>query len=248
MLTLFLALALAVLPVAASASPDGGDAETPDPEAADLTLLQRLDALVERVQIEQRNVETLEAEFVQEKSSEFLAATEVSSGTVSYASPDSVRWEYRSPKPISLVIRNDEMLTWYRDVGRAERVKVGRLSSQVLRYMNASGSLEALMGHFRATAAFPKDDREPFRIDLKPRFARVAKRLSSMTLWIDRSLYLPIRVRYQEPSGDVTEYRLEQVRVNEPVAAQRFELDLPVDVEVREIDLEGGRADLAGGR
>jgi outer membrane lipoprotein carrier protein len=202
--------------------------------------MQRFEALVDRVQEEQKRVETLEAEFVQEKASEFLASPETSRGTVSFASPDRVRWEYRSPKPISLVIQGETMLTWYRDLGRAERIEVGRLSSQVLQYMNASHSLESLLHYFHATASFPEAP-QPYKLELVPRFARVARRLASMTLWIDRASFLPVRVRYAEPNGDVTEYRLDELKLNRPLPADRFELDLPAGVEVREIDLDRGR-------
>ena len=238
---------IAFLPLIAlllGAAPLGavGEGTPPHPDRAGLTLSQRFEALLERVKYEQKRLTSLEAEFVQEKASEFLASPETSLGSLVFASPDRVRWEYREPKPISLVIVDDVMLTWYRDVGRAERVTVGRLSSQVFQYLNASGSLESLLRYFRATVSFPAD-REPYRIELVPRFARVARRLASMTLWIDRELFLPVRVRYVEPNGDVTEYRLEKVRVNQPVAAGRFELELPADVEVREIDLDGGGPD-----
>ena len=56
-----------------------------------------------------------------------LAAPEESKGTFSYAAPDKVRWEYTSPSPITVVIRGDEMTTWYRDLKRAETLKVGPL-------------------------------------------------------------------------------------------------------------------------
>jgi len=219
--------------------------DLPDPAAPGLTTPERLDALIERVKGEQKLLTSLEADFTQERASEFLAAPETSRGTLSFASPDRVRWEYRSPKPISLVIHDDEMLTWYRDLGRAERVKVGRLSTQVFQYLNASGSLESLLRYFRANVTFPPDD-EPYRIELVPRFARVARRLASMTLWIDRQLFLPIRVRYVEPSGDVTEYRLENLRVNRPIPDERFRLDLPPGIEVRELDLDAGKAKSGG--
>jgi hypothetical protein len=133
------------------------------------------------------------------------------------------------------------MLTWYQDLGRADKVKIGRLSSQVFQYMSASSSLDSLLRYFRAGVTFASGT-EPFKIELVPRFARVARRLASMTLWVDRALFLPVRVRYVEPNGDVTEYRLDNVRVNGPVPADRFALVLPEGVEVRVIDLEGGRS------
>ena len=75
-----------------------------------------------------------------------------------------------------------------------------------------------------------------------PRFARVARRLASMTLWVDRKLFVPVRVRYVEPNGDVTEYRLEAVKVNGVIPDERFVVELPAGVTVREIDLDAGRA------
>ena len=238
---LALAVALALLPSPIAAAPDRKLVPPPDPDAAGLTTAQRFEALVERIQLEQKALRTLEADFVQEKASEFLASPEASHGTVSFASPDRVRWEYRTPKPISLVIHDDVMLTWYRDLGRAERVKIGRLSSHVLQYMNASSSLESLLRYFQATASFPAVG-QPYKLELVPRFARVSRRLASMTLWIDRALFLPVRVRYVEPNGDVTEYRLEHLRVNQPIDEEFFELALPDGVEVREIDLDRDRA------
>lgn len=223
----------------AFAAREGGP--PPDPDAPGLAPAARLEALVERVKYEQKHLQTLEAQFVQEKASEFLAAPETAKGQVSFAAPDRIRWEYLAPKPMSLLIRDDVMLTWYRDLGRAERVKVGRLSSQVFQYLNASSSLESLLRYFRANVSFPPAS-EPFKIELVPRFARVARRLASMTLWVDRKLFVPVRVRYVEPNGDVTEYRLEGVKVNGVIPEERFVLALPEGVTVREIDLEAGRA------
>jgi outer membrane lipoprotein carrier protein len=233
-----LALLVAALPARAAKPAE----VPPDPEASGLGGSQRFEALLDRVKYEQKRLVTLEADFVQEKASEFLAAAETSRGQVSFASPDRVRWEYQSPKPISLLIRDGAMLTWYRDLGRAERIKVGRTSSHIFQYLNASGSLESLLRYFRARVAFPATA-EPYRIELAPRFARVAKRLAEMTLWIDRELFLPVRVRYVEPNGDVTEYRLNNLRVNPELDESRFTLDLPAGVEVREIDLDPGRGE-----
>jgi outer membrane lipoprotein carrier protein len=238
------ALTLVLSPVVAA-----GDGEKlPDPEAPGLTLALRSEALVDRIRFEQKQLRTLEAEFVQYRVSEFLAAPEESRGAFAYSAPDLVRWDYQTPKPVSLVIREDEMLTWYRDLGKAEKVKVGRASSQVFRYLNASGSLDTLTKYFAVTFAFPPaapagsaGAAEPYRLDLAPRFARIRKRLAAMSLWIDRKLFLPVRVRYVEANGDTTEYRFEHLRKNGEIPATRFELAIPPDVEVRVVDLDRGR-------
>src|SRR5258706_3606013 len=99
--TLPILLALAVAPLSAAAPP------LPNPLATGLTGPQRLDALVERVKIEQRKLKTLEASFVQQQESSLLAEPETSKGTFSYAAPDRVRWEYLSPSPISVLVKGD---------------------------------------------------------------------------------------------------------------------------------------------
>ena len=71
---------------------------------------------------------------------------------------------------------------------------------------------------------------------------RIAKRLASMSIWIDRQHYLPVRVRYVEANGDATEYRLDHLHPNVPIPKERFSLKLPAGVEVRVVDLAGARA------
>lgn len=222
----------------------GAEAKIPDPQLPGLTLAQRSDALVERIRLEQKHLRTLEADFLQYRVSEFLTAPEESKGAFAYSAPDLVRWDYLAPKPVSLVIREDEMLTWYKDLGKAERVKVGRASSQVFRYLNASGSLDTLMKYFAVTFVFPPASAaaaEPYRLDLAPRFARIRKRLAAMSLWIDRKLYLPVRVRYVEANGDTTEYRFDHLRLNGEIPPERFELAIPQEVEIHVVDLDRGR-------
>lgn len=226
----------------------GAEEKVPDPEAPGLTLALRSEALLDRIRFEQKRLRTLEADFVQFRVSEFLTEPEESKGSFAYSAPDLVRWDYLSPKPVSMVIREDEMLTWYKDLGKAEKVKVGRASSQVFRYLNASGSLDTLMKYFAVTFAFPPASAagaggvaEPYRLDLAPRFARIRKRLAAMSLWIDRKLFLPVRVRYVEANGDTTEYRFDHLRSNGEIPLSRFDLAIPKSVEIKVVDLDRGR-------
>lgn len=222
------------------ASGAAGAGSLPDPDLPGLTLSERSSALLDRIQAEQKRLTALEADFVQHRSSEFLAEPEESRGSFAYRAPDHVRWDYFEPKPLSLVIHEDEMTTWYKDLDKAERIKVGRVSSQVFRYLNASGSLDTLMKYFAVTIAFPQGD-EAYRLELAPRYSRIKKRLQGMALWIDRRRFLPVRVRYVEVNGDTTEYRFENLRQNGEIPLARFELEIPKGVEIRDVDLDRDR-------
>jgi len=211
--------------------------DKPDPLAPDLTLRERLDALVERVKMEQKDVVTMEADFIQDKVSSMLLEPERSRGVFSYRAPESVRWEYRTPNPIVVLINGDELVTWYRDLRTAERVTVKRYSEQVFKYLGASGSLDTLMEYFELSVEFPQSRSEPYHLLLTPRYPRIEKRLKSMELWVDGKTFLPIRLSYEEPSGDHTSYQFLNVRINDAIPADRFQLDLPADTTVREVEL-----------
>lgn len=210
----------------------------PDPRSPSLQPGQRMQALIDRVRYEHSRLRTLEADFVQLKESALLLEPAEATGVFSYASPDKVRWEYVKPNPISLLVAGEEMTTWYRDLDQAERVQVGRQTQRILDYLGAGSSLETLLQYFDARLAQPKDMTQPFRLELKPRFERVAKRLQGMTIWFDPQVYMPVGLRYVEADGDVTEYQFRNLRVNAGLPADRFELEMPSGVEVREIDLD----------
>jgi outer membrane lipoprotein carrier protein len=212
-------------------------AQAPDPRAPGLDGSKRLATLIARVKLEQKKMRTLQASFVQRQESSLLLQPEESKGVFSYAAPDRVRWEYTSPNPISIVIRGDEMTTWYRDLGRADLLKIGRYSSQVFEYLGAKGSMEQLTQYFTVYMHTPGKRGSPFKLRLDPRFARIKKRLKQMEIWIDDQTYLPVRLRYVEADGDVTEYTFRDVKLNAAIPADRFELDIPAGVEVRRRDL-----------
>jgi outer membrane lipoprotein carrier protein len=214
----------------------------PDPLAPGLTGPQRLNALVERVKHEQRQLKTLEARFTQQQESSLLAAPEESKGVFSYAAPDLVRWEYLSPSPISVVIRGDEMTTWYHDLKRAETLKVGRYSNQVFKYLGASGSLQTLLQYFTVKLKLPEKKGDAYRLELLPRYKRIAKRLKSMTLWIDDDMFFPTRLKYVEADGDTVEYRFNDLKRNAPIPNDRFVLKLPPGVQNRVIEVGGAKS------
>jgi outer membrane lipoprotein-sorting protein len=209
----------------------------PDPLAPGLTGPQRLQALVDRVRSEQQKLKTLEARFVQQQESSLLAKPEKSTGVFSYAAPDRVRWEYQAPNPITVVIRGDRMTTWYKDLKRAETLKIGRYSNQVFKYMGASGNLDTLLQYFVVKLALPKAKGEPYRLELTPKYSRIKKRLQSMVLWVDSERFFPTRLRYVEADGDLTEYQLTDLKMNPKIPEDRFVLNLPKGVETKVIDL-----------
>ena len=210
----------------------------PDPRGEGQSPSEKLTALVERVRLEQSRVSSLEADFKQLKESSMLVEVVEAVGTFAYSAPDHVRWDYRSPNPISMLIDGDEMTTWFRDLGQAERVKVGRRSQRVLEYLGATSPLDDMLQYFSVSLTLPEDVTQPFLLELSPLFDKVAKRLQGVTIWIGAELYLPIRLRYVDADGDVTDLSFENLRINGSLPVERFDLRLPASVNIRLVELD----------
>ena len=224
--------------LAATCAFAAGPDSFPDPRDSSLAPSQRLEALLDRMRFEHERLATLEAEFVQHKKSVMLLEPSRSSGVFSYAAPNQVRWEYLDPNPISLLITDDEMMIWYRDLERAERAGVGKQSQRILEYMGASASMDKLLRYFSVSLRVPESVLDPYVLRLSPRYERVAKRIQELETWIDSKSFLPLRLRYVEGDGDVTEYEFSNLRINEALPEGRFELDIPESVQVRGVQFD----------
>jgi len=207
--------------------------EKPDPRAPGLSGTERLEALMNRVRLEQQAVKTLEARFVQNRESSLLVAAEQSTGTFSYAVPGRVRWEYTSPNPISVLIQGEQMTTWYHDLKRADLLKIGKYSNQVFKYLGASGNMDALTEYFTVRLTAPPKAGVPYQMELIPRFSRISKRIKSMTLWIDDQTFFPEHLKYVQADGDTVEYQFTDMKRNAPIPDDRFVLKLPPGISTR---------------
>ena len=215
-----------------------GSQDLPHPRRQDLAPSERLAALVDLVRLQQQAATTLKAGFTQIRESSMLVEPVESKGMFYFAAPDRVRWEYLSPDPISMLIRGDEMTTWFRDIDQAERVQVGRHSQRILKYLGAGSSMEDMLEYFSVSLTVPEDETLRYRLLLTTEFDKVAKRLQEMTIWIDPELYLPLRLRYVEADGDVTDMKFDDLSVNGEIPESRFNLDIPSSVQVRQVDLD----------
>ena len=230
-----LALTALLLPVGAALGQD-----EPDPTDEGLSAGERLEALIERIKLTQSNLVTMEADFEQHKASQLLLEPEVSSGHFWFQAPDRVRWSFASPTDTLVAISEGSMLTWYRDLGRAERVDIGKQADKVMEYLSASNSLETLQRYFSVRVTFPAHEGEPYALQLDPRFDRVAQRIEQMAIRLHPEGFYPLYLKYVEPDGDSTEFTFENIVVNQDIAADIFEIELPDDVEVRTLQLGGG--------
>jgi outer membrane lipoprotein carrier protein len=223
---------LSVLALLVSALP----AVAQEPPLSSLSGADKLNAVLERVSAAQTGLETIKARFSQRKESRLLAEPSVSRGVFYYKAPDRVRWEYDPPRSMSVVLSDGVALTYRPAERRAERIEIGRMQRRVFGFLTATEPLDQLTRYFSVTLRDP-GDRGNLVIVLDPTSYHVKKRLSSVTVEIDRQRYLPVAVSYVERDGDSTSFAFSDIRVDQPVPDGLFSLSLPDNVEVLEIKL-----------
>lgn len=196
-----------------------------------------LESVIKKVQEQQKHTLTLQADFRQEKELALLAQPEVSTGTFVYSKPNNVLWNYKTPKPVSMLITKGKLTTWYPELNKAEQIDVKRFEDRIFRYMGASGAIDELGQYFDFT--FTDNSASPYWVlDLIPKNGVVARRVRHIKIWIEKASYLTTKFEYVEGDGDTTRYEFTNVKVNQPVEQGRFTLNLPPNVRVEQMKIQ----------
>ena len=195
-----------------------------------------LEKVVKEVSARQKAMQTLQADFRQEKELALLSKPEISTGSFVFSKPSSVVWRYTAPKPVVMQIANGWMTTYYPDLNKAEKIEVKRYQDKIFRYMAASGALDELARYFDFTFIEAKNSAF-YTLDLNPKSKIVAKRVKHIKIWIDTKTYLTTKFEYVEGDGDLTRYEFTNIKMNQPIAAGALDLKLPANTRIEQVKL-----------
>jgi outer membrane lipoprotein-sorting protein len=196
-----------------------------------------LEAVVKKVQEQQKTTTSLQADFRQEKELALLSKPEVSTGTFVFSKPNNVLWSYDAPKRVQMLIANGTLTTYYADLNKVEKLDVTRFQDRIFKYMGASGAIDELGRYFDFTFV-DNAANSSFVLDLAPKNRAVGKRVKHIRIWIDKKNYLTNKFEYTEGDGDITRYEFTNIKLNQPIAPARFTLSLPAGVKVEQMKLQ----------
>ena len=172
-------------------------------------------------------LKSLQAAFVETRVNVLLDDRQESRGTVTMQIPGRLRWNYETPRPSVMLIKD----------GRFTRYIPA--SKQVFRGP-AKGDADLLVGFGPGAAGLGKKYEVTLLgeevvggclthvLDLKPKDGQGV--FAGIRLWVDRERGMPVQTRLTEPTDDYTTIRFDKVHINEPLPAKAFELNVPGDV------------------
>jgi outer membrane lipoprotein carrier protein len=198
----------------------------------------RIEEVLREVDARQKTLSTLRADFQQTRETGLLAEPEVSTGEFTFEQPNRVLWKYDQPRPVQVMIADGVLTTYYPLLRKAETMEIRHIEDRVFRYLGAgTGAIRELARYF--DLRFTEDRHEnQFVLELTPKTKTLAKRVRSVTIWIDGSTYFTRAFEYVEGDGDLTRFEFSNIEMNPRLASDAFRLDIPAGVAIETIRLD----------
>ena len=166
-------------------------------------------------------MQTLQCRFVQEKTSSMLAEPSVSEGTMHFASPDKMRWEYTAPYAFALVVNGDRIVKVTDGKVEVLEGKTGRMYQGIVDIIMGSASGKKLFD----TSVFDVvmyDDDTFWRAEMTPKRRDMKRMFSQLVFRFDKKTKGISRVEFKDAGGALTSIRFEDIKLNEAIGEKVF--------------------------
>jgi len=174
-----------------------------------------------------RELQTMQAGFVETKTLALLDEEERSAGEVRLKVPGKLRWDYHEPQESAMLIADGRFARYFPQTKQVFRGKAGGEADLLVGFGPGAADLGK---KYEVTLVGEEavNGRPAHVLDLVP--LRPGGLFSAIRMWVDAERFIPVQTRLTEPTGDYTTIRFESVKVNAGLPGDAFELKLPSDV------------------
>ena len=166
---------------------------------------------IAKIESAHKGLSTLKANFTQEKHSTMFVEPLVQKGTVSYAAPSSLSWEYTSPQPMTIQFDNGSTTMTMDGKKLPANKALGELGKLIVRTLNGDNLVDGK----DFVVSYEKNSKSQIIVVLKPVNKRMRLFCSQMEVTLDAKTYLADKVVMHEASGDKTSITFTKKRVNQ---------------------------------
>ena len=210
----------------------GSSSPVPRPLASTVTDPVEVNALLQRFDEAQMRNETLIASFVERKKLHLLVDEQVQAGVFYYTKPSRFLWEYNQPDGKVILISSEQLLVYYPNLKKAEEIDISRYSKRILRFFGLGQPTAELRKYYDLTLAEDPSMPDTYLLTLDPTKRRVAKRLDSIRIWIDRDMMVPRQIEYVEVDGDSTRFTFRNIEINSQISPAKYNVKIPPGVQI----------------
>ncbi len=180
----------------------------------------QLTQLTQAISKAHQQVKTLSANFTQEKTSTLFTEKMVQKGVFCYQSPKQLRWEYKSPKALTLLF-NDTKVTVLTDKGAINNPNkmLNEMGKMIINTINGTN----MSDNDNFDISYLKNNQDGSYIAvLNPTNKKIKANYSSIRVVLNGKNYLAEKVILNESNGDVTTIFFSNKKVNQALPANSF--------------------------
>lgn len=172
----------------------------------------QLSQLTQAISKAHQQVKTLSANFTQEKTSTLFTEKMVQKGVFCYQSPKQLRWEYKSPKALTLLF-NDTKVTVLTDKGAINNPNkmLNEMGKMIINTINGTN----MSDNDNFDISYLKNNQDGSYIAvLNPTNKKIKANYSSIRVILNGKNYLAEKVILNESNGDVTTITFSNMKIN----------------------------------
>ena len=172
----------------------------------------QLSQLTQAISKAHQQVKTLSANFTQEKTSTLFTEKMVQKGVFCYQSPKQLRWEYKSPKALTLLF-NDTKVTVLTDKGAINNPNkmLNEMGKMIINTINGTN----MSDNDNFDISYQKNNQDGSYIAvLNPTNKKIKANYSSIRVILNGKNYLAEKVILNESNGDVTTITFSNMKIN----------------------------------
>jgi outer membrane lipoprotein carrier protein LolA len=183
---------------------------------------QALDQILAGLNVSAAGIETLAADFIQEKHLEMFQETLVSRGRFYFSRPDRLRWEMTEPVASGFLLNGDRGKRWHERAGAAVPFDIARepgirlIAEQLLAW--ARVDIVWLVQQYHMTLL----SEEPVSLKLVPLQAGADQFVEYLQIGFNAERSHVETVEVHEPGGDFTRINFSGTQLNQPLDPALF--------------------------
>jgi outer membrane lipoprotein-sorting protein len=168
-----------------------------------------------------RGMQTIEANFIQEKNLSVLSEKIITKGRFLFKKENKLRWEYTEPFHYLIILNNGTM--FIQDEDKKSRVDIR--NNKMFESINSIiiGCVQGnLFNDEKKFLSVFFENNVSFVVKLKPIAQNLKEYLSEIRIWFDKNDLSVTRIEMQEPSGDYTRIDFTGKKINTHLSDEKF--------------------------
>jgi outer membrane lipoprotein-sorting protein len=176
-------------------------------------------ALAASIEKAHKQLSTLSASFTQEKTSTLFTEKVVQKGKLNYKAPKQLRWEYTSPKAMTVIFSNGKVLMKNEQGTTSNPHKMlGEMGNMIINTINGSFIKE----NADFNARYFKNKSGQYVVVLTPVNKKIKAYYKTISITLSGSTFLADKVILTESSGDTTTITFTDKKSNIPLSDSLF--------------------------